>query len=334
MMFLAQMGIGALANMVAGAAIRSEYAQKDQMLQQQFTHNLEESTKAGQAQLNDPFGAGMQMPTFELADNAPEFPHQAAAKLQQQQTQNAAQRQELTTQIKDQFADLRQGFFDEHHLEFPGDAEQNAEAPPDERLASNTHGQPTVAAGKETPTQQAQREDYETKKQQALESTHQDQRDNFAKDQQQNLQTFLQNNKPDLGNPAVQGELQKAILTSHKKALQLTKEQDAEKLHLGCYTPEQHEFVDKKLAELGDMEARHAQEEDNSPEAQQLLAHQQALGEFLQRKQEELRSGQLVDNSVWPQPVRYNLSNQAVDLGDVLPPHLAHALYQMGIYTV
>jgi len=321
MMIFAQLGLGLLANLVSSGANRSN----NEAAQRQLQQTLNETN---QAAMRDVFGP--QQNPVGLEDEAPPFPNDAADRLNQKQQTNADQRQTFLQETKSELEEFKTGFFEDHHLE--------TEKSPDgkERVALNQEtGRPTVQAGKENPEQKVARESFERTGKETLKQEQTTQRETLVRDEKQQLTTFLQNHKPDLGNPAVQSELQKMIMLSHKKALALSRKQEEEDLKFDLYSSEQVAHADGKIAKLRQMEERHAAEEDSSPEAGELLNHQQDLAELLRQKREEAKQVALEESFLRGKPRFETLSgDNEVDLATVLPPYLSNALYNMGIYSV
>lgn len=319
MMIFAQLGLGLLANLVASAN-KPNYDAQQQQLQQTLNDT-------NQAALRDVFGPPRN--PVELDDEAPPFPNDAADRLNDRQQKNADVRQTFLDDTRSELEEMKTGFFEDHHLE----TEQTPEGK--ERVALGEDGRPKPQPGKETPPQRVARETFERTGKEQLKQEHTTQRESFVKEERQQLTTFLQNHKPDLANPAVQSELQKMIMLSHKKAHGMQRKQEEEDLKFDLYSPEQVAHAEKKIGDLRQMEERHAAEEDSSPEAQELMNHQQDLAELLRQKREEARQTAMEEAFLKGKPKFPTLSgDDEVDLATVLPPYLSNALYNMGIYEV
>jgi len=329
MMFFAQLGLGLLSNMVAGSAQQAQSQAQNAQAMATMRATLTDTSKAAmrQAEEMDPNAN----PFAEVESKAPPFPDKAAQLLQQRQETNAAQRQELLAETRDELAEMKTGFFEDHHLE----TKQLSDGR--EKVVLNQEGKPNVLPGKETPNHKVARETFEATRKEALNEQHVGEKESFVQEERQQLTTFLQNNKPDLQNPAVQGELQKALMLSHKKALNLQREHEEEALKADLYTAEQIEHADTRLSSLRDMEERHAKEEDGSSEAGELYQHSQDMAEMLRQRREEAKQTAMEEMFLRGRPT-FNAEAQQpqgeVDVASVLPPHLANTLYSMEIYTV
>lgn len=317
MMFL-NMGVGLLANMIGQASAQRQ----SESMAKQFRTTLNEEARTARQQLTDPF-ASLDLTT-------PPAPEKATQRLAQQQQTNTEERQTFVATTRDEMKEMKDSFFETRHLETEDKGGK-------QEVICREDGKPVVAKGPENKEQRVAREGFETERREETSTKHEDQRQAFVKAEKEDLQAFLQQNKPDLANPAVQQELQKMVMQSHKKALDLTRKQLSEDLKLDAYSEEQLAVVDSKMDDLRQMEDRHALEEDNSQEAQELLGYQQDLAEMLRQKREEVKE-QNQQEAFLKGPPRFNQSNQATDketdVAEVLPPYLSNALYNMGIYSV
>lgn len=329
MMFVAQMGLGILANLVSQAA-SSGVNQQNQQTMANFRKTMDETNRAILRHEDNPFDQKTAFQKFDV--EAPPFPDQAAQRLGQMQSENTTERTAFMDETKDSLRDMKDGFFSFNHLETT--EEQGPDGQAHIQVARDDQGKPQVKPGPETQQQRVAREEFEGDNRSKLEEKHESQRESFTQSERDNVQTFLANNKPDLGNPAVQGELQKMIMLSHKKAQAMGRQQEEELIKSDLYTQEQIEVADAKLGQKREMEERHAELEDNSPEAQELLGHQQDLAELLRQKRDEVQREKL-EQAFLNGPPRFGPpSKKEVDVADVLPPYLSNALYNMGIYSV
>lgn len=329
MMFLAQMGLGLLANLVCQSGMHnSQMAQQQQQALTNLRQSLNEAARDAYQQTQHPWDQKTAFLPFEV--DAPPFPDQAAQKLSQMQQTNASERAGFVQNTKDELADLKDGFFAFNHLETQEQPDGRARP----QVILNDQGRPNVQPGPETPEQKTARNEYETKAKSELQERHEEQRTTLMKQEQDSTTAFLQNNKPDLGNPAVQAELQKMIMLSHKKALNMSRQQHEELVKSDLYTPEQVEAANDRLGQLRDMEDRHAEMEDSSPEAATLYQHQQDLAELLRQKHEEVRQTKFEEAFLKGPPQFGSPNTKPIDVAEVLPPYLSNALYNMGIYSV
>ena len=320
MMFL-NMGVGLLANMIGQASAQRQ----SEAMAKQFRTTMNEEARLARQQLTDPMAD-----PFAMDFNPPSAPDKAAERLAQQQQTNTEERQTFLASTRDELREMKDSFFETRHFE-------TEERDGKQQVACNKEGQPQVAKGPENPQQRVARENFEAGRREDLNTRHEDQREAFLKAEKEDVQAFLQENKPNLQNPTVQQELQKMVMQSNKKALDLNRKQLDEHLKLDAYSEEQLAHVDAKMEDLRQMEERHALEEDNSQEAKELLGYQQDLAEMLRQKREEAKEQNMAEQFL-KGPPRFNQSNQAVDkesdVAEVLPPYLSNALYNMGIYSV
>ncbi len=323
MMFLAPIGLGMLANLVGGAVVSGEAAQQNQ----QALADLNRMMAEAEYHPTDNIGAG-----FQSNLDAPPFPNEAANNLLTMQQQNASVRSGFMNQTQQELSDMKQQFFSENHLETT--QAQTPDGQTQDQVALNEQGQPQVASGAETPQQSVARQNFESNTRSQLADKHDQQTQKFVEQQKQDFTQFLQANKPELGNPAVQAELQKMLILSHKKALGLRNRQQEEGLKCDLYSPEQVAVADDKLGQLRGMEDQHAQMEDESPEAGELYQHQQDLAELLRQKRDEAQRTKLEEAFLNGPPRFSSEGSQSVDVATVLPPYLSNALYNMGIYSV
>ena len=318
MIMFAQVGLGLLANLVGQVGSKASSAHP-QLL-------------ARGPQLHTPVRPNLhhvEEPVHHAHLALPHPPEGAAAALKQLQQENASERQALLEDTKQQILTKKADLFAEKHLETETTPEGK------QKVVVDDEGRPVVKEGPETPPQREARETFEGEKRQEIEEKHVAQREDLVQTEKQDISAFLQENKPDLSNPAVQGELQKMILQSHKKALQLNRDQDAETLRADLYDDEQKAVADSGLKALHQLEDKHAREEDESPHAQQLLSHHEDIAEVLRQRREEVREQQQSELFLKGRPNFNRAPAQAeTDVAQVLPPHLSNALYQLGIYTV
>lgn len=327
MMFLGQMGLGMLANLVGASNLNGgNNAARNQEAMDDLRAEMNEAVESPYDPTHSTSTKGM---LSQLGLNAPPFPDKAAQGLAQMQQNNYQARQEFMGNADKEMQEMKDNFFSFNHLE----TEENPETG-EHQVALSDDGKPQVADGGETPDQKTARTTYEDSKNDQLADSHQQQQDQFNQQERDNIQQFLQNNKPDLGNPAVQAELQRTLLQSQKKALNLSRDQQGELIKANLYTPEQNELADAQLGQLRQMEDEHAQMEDNSPEAGELYQHQQDLADLLRQKRDEAQQASL-EEAFLKGPPRFSASSdKEIDVAEVLPPYLSHALYNMGIYSV
>ncbi|MEW6279726.1 MAG: hypothetical protein AB1758_13950 [Candidatus Eremiobacterota bacterium] len=267
---------------------------------------------------------------FDWNFEPPPFPEQSHKNLQKMQENHQSQRQNFQANLKQKVDDLKQDFFAKQHYQtVPG---------PDGRpqLAMGENGQPLLEMGPENAEQKEARETWEGQKKSDLNEKQTAQKDNFLKSERQDVQKFLMANATDLGNPAVQAELQRMIVNTQKKAFQLQQNHEDERWK--CDLPPDAEIaatVEGGLAQMRTMEQQQQQLEENSPEMKDLMDHEQSVAALL-GEQKELARTQKEDDSflVDPRKAMAARSQPVTDFAQVLPGYLTNALYNMEIYSI
>ena len=192
------------------------------------------------------------------------------------------------------------------------------------------NGKPVIVLGKETPAQKVARHSFEATQKAQMFARHAAEKQQFVATQKQQLMTFLDSNKFQLHNPAVQGELSKLIMESKKKALNLQREHEEEFYKIDLPLKEMHQKVEEKLAAYRRLEEEHRRREENSPEAKILAEYQQDLVALLDAKRAEARERKKAE--MFLQDPRKMLKNPPKqDLATVLPMNLVVALEAFGI---
>ncbi|MHB2015498.1 MAG: hypothetical protein ACYCW6_00980 [Candidatus Xenobia bacterium] len=321
MNLLVQFGIGLLTQAVAAQQTRQFQNQMAQNTQQ-FTAQYEPQFDAQQKEL----AAYTYGSRYQLDDEAPPFPEEAANRLAMMQTNNSQQMESLSNAFLDKYAAMKDETLADNHL----DTGDGPDGQP--QVALNQQGQPTLSPGKETPQQATARQTYEDSTKSQLADKHGEQNKQFVQDQKEKVMTFLDQNKTDLNNPAVQSQLHQLLTDTHKKALKLTADQERETLKADAYTPEMAAAVDQHCNARQQMQEEHSQMEENSDEATQLYNHQQDLAELLRQRKDE--ANQAAQEEMFLKGPPSFAADQKTDVGKVLPPYLADALNGLGIYEI
>jgi hypothetical protein len=262
-----------------------------------------------------------------LMGRGPRFPVSAGDRLREMLFAHLAARENFTNELSAKLLDMKEQFFESFHYESTPDQEGK------EQVVLDQSGRPQLAHGRENPMQRAARQDYETVLQQAYGDKHAGEKEKFIKEERQQLTNFLQMHKYDLGNPAVQAELQRMILLTQKKALKLQQSQEEESWKLTLPTEEMYTFVDDEAKKLRDMEEKQREVEDGSQEARELIMYQEELNMMLKEERQKAQS-QEKDEVFLKGPGAFLKPPTAPALSTVLPPYLTEALYNMGIYSL
>lgn len=323
----AVMGIGLLINTIQGAQQSSQMrAQIAQM--QQRTDAMGKSLRSDSALLQHKSPEVKSMVSFDF--DAPDFPKQNFDNLQKMQMNHLGERNQMQQNLQQELGSMKEQFFKENHYETRFGSQGKPE------VVLKDDGQPQVQKGPEGPEQRLAREGYESSKKAELANKHADQQETFTKKETQNMKQFLAQNANALGDPVRQGELQKMIVESKKKALKLQQDQEDERWKVDLPpSVEIHQKADEALAQFREMEERHAMAEENSEDVQALMAYDQKVAAVLAEKKEEIRAQRQQDNFLMdPRKMMAQVAAPPADFSQQLPGYLTNALFEMGIYSV
>ncbi|CAN0239935.1 unnamed protein product [Phaeothamnion confervicola] len=249
------------------------------------------------------------------------------------QTSQAEKRNSYGSQLGSDLQDMKNEFFAENHYDTENAADGKA------RVSVNDQGQPKPVPGAETNDQKLARKEFEATEKAQLADKHAEQKESFLKDERQSMKEFLAQNKDNLDNPAVHAELQKMVVSSKKKALQLQQSQEEERMKVDM-PPDQK--IALKMQEgmngLHQMDQDHIRAEEESPDAQAIMEHDQKVAAILGERKEQARQ-EKKDEEFLVDPrkmlaAKQNAGNAPVDPGDHVPAYLAAHLYDLGIYSV
>jgi len=257
----------------------------------------------------------------------PQFPGSSLDRLRGLMFANMQEREGMMMEFQQKLTSMKQEFFESHSYE----TVMGQDGKPHVQL--NEQGKPKVVDGKETKLHQEARQEYETNTQETTKEVHAREKETFLKEEKQQIMNFLQSNKNDLGNPAIQNELQKLILQTQKKALKLRQDQEEEIWKIDLPTEEMKVFVDDETRRIREQEKKHQDIEDASQDARELIMYQEELNKQLKEEKDRLFS-KSNDEVFLKGPEAYLKPPPPPPLSSVLPPYLTEALYNMGIYSL
>ncbi len=325
-MMWAVMGIGMLVNTIQGASqARQQNAQLAQMQQQNLA--AANKMKAGmQNGLGIKPGGIMAGPSTSIYVD---YPEQAFKNFNQLQSGNLSERMGLESKLNKNLGNMKDSFFKENH--FKTEFGKRAE------LVLDDNGRPQVQKGPESADQRMVRENFEAQNRNALASKHADQMDAFTKGEADKARTFLQNNAAHLTDPGIQSELQKMIVDGKKKSLKLQQEQDDEKWRSDMpQTDEIKEGLQMGMKDLRDMEKRHVESEEKSPDHQAILDYNREFASACAEEKNTISAKKSDDNFLLDPRKMMAMTTEAPKkrFDEVLPGHLTEQLFQMGVYQV
>jgi hypothetical protein len=313
MQFWNTVGMGSLSGMISGAG--RSLTSKAQLA------SLDARIGAGQF-AESPFEA-----SSALLGRAPSFPGSAMDRLRNIMFSHMASREDATNELANKLLLMKEEFFESHSFETM--IGENGKP----QVVLDENGKPKILQGKENPLQQAARQEFEAVSKDGMNETHANEKESFLKEEKQQIQTFLQTHRNDLGNPAVQVELQKMILLTQKKALKLQKDHEEESWKVDLPTEDMKAFVDEEGQKMRHMEKEQKDIEDASQEARELIMYQEELN-TLAREERDKQQTRDKDEVFLKGPSAFLKPPPPPSLSEALPPYLTEALYNMGIYSV
>jgi len=219
---------------------------------------------------------------------------------------------------------LKEEFFANNHLD-------TGKGPDGKSKVLTQNGKPIVRSGKENAPQKMARMNFESQQKTQMFARHASEKTQFVQQQKGQLLTFLDGNKFQLHNPGIQGELQKIIADSQKKAIGIQERHELEFAKVDL--PPVKEMANKVEADqqkYRDMIRKQMEEQKNSPGAMKLADYQQDLVTLLDSKRAEAREQKRAELFLRdPRKMLKNPPRQ--DLAAVLPMNMVIALEQFGI---
>jgi hypothetical protein len=265
--------------------------------------------------------------TLGLLNKAPSFPESSMDRLRNMMCNHSAEREEFGNEMGQKLKNMKDGFFESHSFE----SVMGQDGKPHVTLDQN--GKPNLLAQPENPEARVAREEFENYNKTVLTEKQATEKETFLHDEKQQIQNFLQANRNDLGNPSIQGELQKMLLLTQKKGLKIQQDQEAEHMKIDLPTEDMKLFVDDETKKLREMEKKHQNVEDASQEARELIMYQEQVNEFIKDEKEKNQFAEK-DEVFLKGPQAFLKPQEPPSLAKVLPPYLTEALYNMGIYSI
>lgn len=326
-MMWAMMGVGMLFNAIQG---NSQAAQMREMQasQQAEMQKMMKSMQQQQQAMNETSFSNM----LQIQTGLPEYPEENFTNLQNMQLGHADARQAFTEQLESDLQSAKTAFFQDHHYETKLGAEGRQE------VAQNEQGQPNVKQGAENQDQKVARLTFEGEKKTELNDKHTTQKEQFLNKERENFKEFLAQNRERLENPYVQGELQKMVVASKKKSLDLQQRHEDERWRVDMPPDEKIAAkLDAGLKRLHDMDREHLQAEEDSPDAKELMEHDQKVASILYDHKKNAQAERAEENfTMDPRKMMAAAQQrrQPKDVGESLPSYLTNAMYELGVYSV
>jgi hypothetical protein len=326
-MLWAIMGVGMLFNAIQQNSQNAQMREMQQA-QQAETKRMMKSLSAQRESMADNNMADM----LHMQTGLPEFPQENFSNLQNLQLGHADARQAFASQLDSDLQSAKTAFFENNHYEtrFGADGRQEV---------ATENGKPLVKDGPETADKKTVRLGYESNLKSELNDKHSSQKEQFLNKERENFKEFLAMNREQLNNPYVQNELQRMVVNTKKKSLELQQNQEDERWRVDMPPSEEIAAkLDSGLKQLREMDQKHVQEEENSPDAQALVEHDQQVAAVLYDRKQQARQEKERNNDFMMDPRRMMAAvaqrSQPIDVGQALPSYLSNAMYDLGVYTV
>ena len=332
-MIWAVMGIGMLINTIQGAKMRGKANRQGAALQQQMNNLKQEMGRTTKS-----LGGGLDNFKPRSISQGPsisihvDYPEQAYNNLNELQNKNLSERMGLEKNLRKDFGQLKDQFFKDNHYDTEFGAQGKG------RVLTDAKGKPQVRGGAESPQHKMVRQHFESSQRLALANKHGAEMDSLTRQEASKVRGFLSEKAALLGDAGVQQELQKMIVTSKKKALKLQQNQDEERWRADMPpTKEIQEAVGVGLQNLRQMEARHVEAEEVSPDQQIILDFEKEFAANMadERARAAVRRDQdkfLMDPMKMMARAKAGPPTRRFD--EVLPGYLTANLFEMGIYDM
>lgn len=320
-------GIGLLINTIQGlSAQKQQQAQLNQMAQQNMAQSAKLKAGMDKGGLNIKPGGIMGGPSTSIHVN---YPEQAYDNLHKLQTGNLGERMGLESNLRKDFGELKNSFFKDNHYKTEFGAQGKGQ------LVLDEAGKPQIMKGPETADHRAVRENFEAQNRLALANKHAEAMDAFTKGEAEKCKQFLQNNQGQLQDPSVQAELQKMIVAGKKKSLKMQQDHDDERWRADM--PEEiHGEMQMGMNQLRDMEKRHVESEETSPDHQKILDFNREFANEMADQRAALAAKKDENNFLMDPRKMMAMATAAPKqrFDEVLPGHLTESLFQLGVYQV
>lgn len=330
-MIWAVMGIGMLINTIEGAKMRGQANRQGAALQQQMNQLKEEMGRT-----TDSLKGGLNNFKPRSISQGPnlsihvDYPEQAYKNLNEMQNKHLQERHQVESQMRKEMGGAKDEFFKSNHYETQFGAQGKA------RVLTDPTGKPLLRPGAETPQQAAARNNFESAQRLHLANKHGAQMENLVKQESADVRRFLGQNAALLQDAGVQQELQKMIVNSKKKALQLQQDQDEERWRTDMPpTPEIQAALGVHIQGMRQMEQRHVQAEEQSVDQQKLLDFDRDFANAM--ADERARAAAMKDENQFLMDPRKMMMRAKSGppqkrFDEVLPGYLTESLFKMGIY--
>lgn len=326
-MMWAVMGVGMLFNAIQGNS-QAAQAREMQASQQAEMQKMMKSMQQQQQAMNEtPFSNMLQIQT-----GLPEYPEENFNNLQNMQLGHMDARQAFSEQLDQDLQTAKTAFFQDNHYETQlGDDGRH-------KVAQNEQGQPNVKQGAENQDQKLARLSYEGERKSELNEKQSAQKEQFINKERENFKEFLAQNRERLENPYVHNELQKMVVATKKKSLELQQNHEDERWRVDMPPDEKIAAqLDSGLQKLHQMDQEHVAAEENSEDAKVLMEHDQKVAGILYEHKRNAQQERSEDNFTLDPRKMMAVAQQRKqprDVGEALPSYLTNALYDLGVYSV
>ena len=326
-MMWAVMGVGMLFNAIQQNS-QAAQAREMQQGQQAEMQKMMKSMTAQQQSMNDtPFNN-----MLEIQTGLPEYPQENFSNLQDMQMGHMDARASFTAELDNDLQTAKTAFFQDNHYETELGADGR------HQVAVGEEGQPNVKFGGENQDQKMARLGFEGEKKSELTEKHATQKEQFLNKEKENFKEFLAMNRERLENPYVHGELQKMVVASKKKSLDLQQNQEDERWRVDMPPSEEIAAkLDTGLKKLHAMDHEHMQAEENSEDTKALMEHDQEVAGILYDHKQRAQQEKSEDNFTLDPRKMMAMAQQRrepKDVGKSLPSYLTNAMYELGVYSV
>ena len=326
-MMWAVMGVGMLFNAMQQNS-QAAQAREMQQSQQADMQKMMKTMNSQQQSMNDtPFNN-----MLEIQTGMPEYPQENFSNLQDMQMGHMDARTNFTAELDNDLQSAKTAFFQDNHYETELGAEGR------HQVALGEEGKPNVKYGSENQDQKLARLGFEGEKKSELNDKHATQKEQFINKEKENFKEFLAMNRDKLENPYVHGELQKMVVATKKKSLDLQQNQEDERWRVDMPPSEEIAAkLDSGLQKLHAMDRDHLAAEENSEDAKALIEHDEKVAGILYDHKKRAQDEKAEDNFALDPRKMMAMAQQRrepKDVGKSLPSYLTNAMYELGVYSV
>lgn len=326
-MMWAVMGVGMLFNAIQQSSQAAQMREMQQSQQAEMQKMMKQMTSQQQAMNDTPFQNLLSIQT-----GLPEYPQENFANLQDMQMGHMDARANFTAELDKDLQTAKTAFFQDNHYETELGADGR------QQVAMNQEGEPQVKFGGENGDQRTTRLAFEGEKKAELKDTHTTQKEQFLSKEKENFKDFLAMNRERLDNPYVHGELQRMVVASKKKSLELQQNQEDERWRADMPPSEEIAVkLDNGLKKLHAMDQEHMQAEENSDDMKALIDHDEKVASILYDHKQRAQQEQSEENLTMDPRKMMAMAQQRrepKDVGKSLPSYLTNAMYELGVYSV